>query len=233
MKFNLFVDTSIQGGFLALYAEAKGKNLLWEGSIADNRKVSCDMTSLFKRSLAESSLSIDDLKAVVVSRGPGSFTGIRVGLSWVQGLCLGREDVDLIGSSSFSQTLLGVSQNHKASCWQRVVISDTKVSGYEVVSSPSGEVKTQVISLLPDDLKMRLQERPCDRNYIQSSIEIGEEWEESSELIKIERAEIARYAFLGMTSFHIQGQIQEEFSPESIEPLYYKSSSVEEKSAKI
>ena len=57
--------------------------------------------------------------------------------------------------------------------------------------------------------------------------------EESSELIKIERAEIARYAFLGMTSFHIQGQIQEEFSPESIEPLYYKSSSVEEKSAKI
>ena len=36
MKFNLFVDTSIQGGFLALYAEAKEKTLLWEGSIADN-----------------------------------------------------------------------------------------------------------------------------------------------------------------------------------------------------
>ncbi len=45
------------------------------------------------------SASIQDTKALVVAKGPGSFTGLRVGLSFAKGLCYAL-GVPLIGVSS-------------------------------------------------------------------------------------------------------------------------------------
>ncbi len=42
---------------------------------------------------------IHDLKAIIVATGPGSFTGLRVGLSAAKGLCYGL-DIPIIGISS-------------------------------------------------------------------------------------------------------------------------------------
>ena len=39
---------------------------------------------------------MDDLELVAVSIGPGSFTGLRIGLSYAQGLCLGK-NIPLVG----------------------------------------------------------------------------------------------------------------------------------------
>jgi len=46
--------------------------------------------------LGNNGYSIDDIKLIIVTLGPGSFTGIRVGLSFCKGLSLGR-DIPLIG----------------------------------------------------------------------------------------------------------------------------------------
>lgn len=40
--------------------------------------------------LEEWSATIDDLDAIVLSAGPGSYTGLRIGASLVKGLCFGR-----------------------------------------------------------------------------------------------------------------------------------------------
>lgn len=40
--------------------------------------------------LEDWSASIDDLEAIVLSAGPGSYTGLRIGASLVKGLCFGR-----------------------------------------------------------------------------------------------------------------------------------------------
>lgn len=45
--------------------------------------------------LSEASLSINDLNAIAVSKGPGSYTGLRIGVSAAKGLCFSL-DVPLI-----------------------------------------------------------------------------------------------------------------------------------------
>ena len=49
--------------------------------------------------LAESSLSLDDVTALAVTTGPGSFTGLRVGIATMQGIAVAKR-IPLIGVSA-------------------------------------------------------------------------------------------------------------------------------------
>lgn len=59
-----------------------------------------------------SKLELKDIKAVAVSSGPGSFTGIRIGYSSVKGLAFGL-DIPIIPVPSFLAFALEVSQYYK------------------------------------------------------------------------------------------------------------------------
>ncbi|MFZ1947089.1 MAG: tRNA (adenosine(37)-N6)-threonylcarbamoyltransferase complex dimerization subunit type 1 TsaB [bacterium] len=52
--------------------------------------------AMIERVLELSGTAVGDLAGVAVSLGPGSFTGLRVGLSLAKGLCFGR-DLPLVG----------------------------------------------------------------------------------------------------------------------------------------
>lgn len=56
--------------------------------------------------LLENSISVNDLKAVAVTSGPGSYTGLRVGMATAKGLCYAL-DIPLITESTL--TLLAAS----------------------------------------------------------------------------------------------------------------------------
>lgn len=49
--------------------------------------------------LNEANLSIKDLDAIAVSKGPGSYTGLRIGVSAAKGLCFAL-DIPLISVST-------------------------------------------------------------------------------------------------------------------------------------
>ena len=52
--------------------------------------------------LVEAQLKVNDLNAVVVSKGPGSYTGLRIGVSAAKRVCVFAQDIPLISIETLS-----------------------------------------------------------------------------------------------------------------------------------
>ena len=64
---------------------------------SDELRSQASLTAVFiDRMLKEQGLRVKDFDAVAVSKGPGSYTGLRVGVSTAKGLCFGA-GIPLIG----------------------------------------------------------------------------------------------------------------------------------------
>jgi tRNA threonylcarbamoyladenosine biosynthesis protein TsaB len=70
---------------------------------------SSQLTSFIKEVTTEAGLSFSQLAAVAVSKGPGSYTGLRIGVSAAKGLCY-AQDIPLISVNSL-EVLANVAQN--------------------------------------------------------------------------------------------------------------------------
>lgn len=109
----LAVDTTSSRGSVAL---VEGSSLRGEEQLSDSDKPSLHLLPAIERVLAASGISPLAVSALAVAVGPGSFTGLRVGLSTVQGLalaagrpCLGVCVLDILaeaaaGSVTFALT---------------------------------------------------------------------------------------------------------------------------------
>jgi tRNA threonylcarbamoyladenosine biosynthesis protein TsaB len=73
----LLIETSDRPGFVAL---AEGNRLLGERRLDLARRHARDLAPVSAELLAELGWKARDLAGVVVSRGPGSYTGLRVGI---------------------------------------------------------------------------------------------------------------------------------------------------------
>ncbi len=81
----LAVDTTTSRGSVAL---VEGARLRGEEHLEDSDKPSLHLLPAIERVLTASGSSPSAVEGFVVTVGPGSFTGLRVGLSTVQGLAL-------------------------------------------------------------------------------------------------------------------------------------------------
>ena len=64
--------------------------LLGEYILNDKREHSVILMPLIENLLKECNLTIDDIDGYVVSKGPGSFTGLRIGMATVKGMSFGN-----------------------------------------------------------------------------------------------------------------------------------------------
>ncbi len=83
----LGVDTSAVAAGAAIVRDGK---LISETYINTGLTHSQTMLSLIDSALNIADLTVDDIDAFAVSSGPGSFTGIRIGVSAVKGLCFAK-----------------------------------------------------------------------------------------------------------------------------------------------
>jgi tRNA threonylcarbamoyladenosine biosynthesis protein TsaB len=81
----LLVDTSGSSCSVAL---SEGERLLGEYILSHGRVRSASLLSAADSLLRETGLDIASLDAIAVTTGPGSFTGLRVGLATVKGIAL-------------------------------------------------------------------------------------------------------------------------------------------------
>lgn len=82
----LSIDSASKVATAALLDE---KNLIAEYTINNKLEHSTLIMDMVDKLLKDSSLDIDDVDGFVVSKGPGSFTGLRIGMATVKGLSLG------------------------------------------------------------------------------------------------------------------------------------------------
>lgn len=84
MKF-LGIDTSTKNLIIVIFRD---EDILYERNIEVGQGLSEVLLSEISLSLKSANIGIDELKGFAVGIGPGSFTGMRIGLSAVKAFCL-------------------------------------------------------------------------------------------------------------------------------------------------
>lgn len=81
-------------------------------AVADNEKILCEkilytklthsqvILPMVKEVLDDCGLGFDDLDGIAVANGPGSYTGLRIGIAAVKGICMGAPHIKCAGIST-------------------------------------------------------------------------------------------------------------------------------------
>jgi tRNA threonylcarbamoyladenosine biosynthesis protein TsaB len=86
MAFILCIDTATEVCSVALFDKNK---LLVLNEITDGNMHASALTGLVEKTISEANITLKQLNAICISKGPGSYTGLRVGVSTAKGLCYG------------------------------------------------------------------------------------------------------------------------------------------------
>lgn len=100
----LAIDTASRVMSLALH---DGRSLHYEASWRSANNHTIELTSTIQAALAQARVAPGDLVAVAVAQGPGSFTGLRIGLGVAKGLAL-AQDLPLVAVPTLSILAAGV-----------------------------------------------------------------------------------------------------------------------------
>lgn len=96
MSLILSIETSTALCSVALHREGE---LLDTIEIKEDGVHSRLLTIMIEDLLEKSGVALSDLSAIAISLGPGSYTGLRIGLATAKGMCFGL-DLPLIGLST-------------------------------------------------------------------------------------------------------------------------------------
>lgn len=117
-------------------------------------KAHASLTAVFiQEMLAERELSVSDCDAVCVSMGPGSYTGLRVGVSTAKGLCFGA-GIPLLAVGTLDTLVAQAVESGETSAGYRYIvpmIDARRMEVYAAVFTPviSSEAESRVEKSLP------------------------------------------------------------------------------------
>lgn len=86
-KYVLIVETATKFGSLALFSA--DFDLVDKLIGDDSKKLSADLIGMISQLLHQNNADLSEISTIIVSNGPGSFTGLRVGFATVKGLTVG------------------------------------------------------------------------------------------------------------------------------------------------
>ena len=104
----LHIETSAE---LCSVALSCGEHHLAVRENSEGRNHATMLTPFIHDLLSANDVSVEQLDAVAVSSGPGSYTGLRIGISTAKGLCYGA-NIPLISVSTLQAMSMGFAQQH-------------------------------------------------------------------------------------------------------------------------
>ncbi|MFC2098541.1 tRNA (adenosine(37)-N6)-threonylcarbamoyltransferase complex dimerization subunit type 1 TsaB [Bacteroidota bacterium] len=109
MPLILNLDTSTQICSVAIASEGK---LLGTRESHEDKSHSRQLSIFIQDLLTEHSINTSGLDAIAVSKGPGSYTGLRIGVSTAKGIAYGS-NIPLIGIGTLEVLVSGALQNQE------------------------------------------------------------------------------------------------------------------------
>lgn len=140
-------STSVCSVALAVNGEVKAFKEL------DERNIHAGNVTLYIEDvMAESGLEFGLLDAVAVSRGPGSYTGLRIGVSVAKGLCFAL-DKPLIAVGTLDSLLRGILKNQEFDAGSVLVpmIDARRMEVYSAVYTPEMDLLEPIDARIIDD----------------------------------------------------------------------------------
>lgn len=149
-------------------------------SNANARHAAQSILPMIEELLAESGCTLAQLDAIAVLAGPGSFTGIRIGIGIAQGLGMANA-TPVLPLSSLAVTAFGVLQGADASA----VIVCTKARDDEVYFGAYRRAEDAGVELLGTEqvgTPTELLLAPVSRELLDSTLLVGDGWQQRTAL---------------------------------------------------
>jgi len=208
----LVIESAIRGGSLALFKD--GREICSRAGNSDISR-SEDLLPNINEIFGEAGIATSELDEICISRGPGSFTGLRIGIATAMGLCEAL-DIPLKGVSLFESMLANVASiglciatvpiGRNDVAWQVAERNDRGLSlTREPRSSPAG--------LLVHDLKAMQATTVVSHSSVVP-------------LLKFEQTDISRVFDLGINMASVIGNavLYQNLRPSGLDPLYISAS---------
>ena len=117
------------------------------------------LVPMTEEAMREAGLTYEALDAVAVTRGPGGFTGVRIGLATARALALAWAR-PLIGLSNFEAVAFAVPESERAGRVLAVLIDAKRSELYAQAFSADLELLTEAGALSPEALSRALPDGP-------------------------------------------------------------------------
>ena len=145
MGYILNIETATKNCSVALAKE--GKTILCK-EIAEEGYSHAERLHVFiEEIIKEAGITLNDLSAIAVSQGPGSYTGLRIGVSAAKGLCFAL-NIPLIAIDTL-QVL--ASQVDVADGWIIPMIDARRMEVYSAIFTPNLDKRREILAEIIDE----------------------------------------------------------------------------------
>lgn len=129
---------------------ADNGNMLATKETSEPNAHSASLTQFIKDLFHQSKLPMSELKAVAVSMGPGSYTGLRIGVSTAKGICYAL-DIPLIAVSTLQAMAHTMTLHNSIEILYCPMIDAKRMEVYNAIFTHTNEMTTPITADIIDE----------------------------------------------------------------------------------
>lgn len=163
----LSIDSATESASCAVLSDEK---LLGEISLNNKKQHSVVLMPLVDNLLKSLQLTIKDIDGFVVSKGPGSFTGLRIGMSMIKGLSQGSKK-PFISISSLDALAYNMAYTNGIICPILDALRDNVYTAFYTFEGENLVKQTDYMALHIDDLISMLKNQDKPVTFIGDAVD--------------------------------------------------------------